>query len=70
FADAEEAGGAPLLGINGIMIIGHGSSTPKSVRNGIKVAGEFVEYGINDKIIKRVKETGSRIADSSLGKNS
>lgn len=62
FADAEDVGGAPLLGINGILIIGHGSSTPKSVRNGIKVAGEFVRFGLNDKIVQRIKETGALIA--------
>lgn len=67
FADAEEAGGAPLLGINGVMIIGHGSSTAKSVRNGIKVAGEFVEFDINGRIIKRVTETGALIANLSSG---
>lgn len=59
FADAEDIGGAPLLGINGIVIIAHGSSTARSVRNGIKVGGEFVKFGINDKIIQRVKETGA-----------
>jgi len=55
-ADDEEFGGAPLLGINGICIIGHGSSSPKSIRNAIRVAGEFVEYKINDKIIQRLNE--------------
>ncbi len=55
-ADDEEFGGAPLLGINGICIIGHGSSSPKSIRNAIRVAGEFVEYKINDKIVARLKE--------------
>ncbi|MDD3155472.1 MAG: phosphate acyltransferase PlsX, partial [Victivallaceae bacterium] len=37
---AEQAGGAPLLGINGICIIGHGTSSPLAVRNAIKVAAE------------------------------
>ncbi len=70
FADAEDVGGAPLLGINGVMIIGHGSSTPRAVRNGIKVAGEFVKFGMNDKIIARVKETGAQAAavEPDLGK--
>jgi glycerol-3-phosphate acyltransferase PlsX len=64
FADAEDIGGAPLLGIDGIVIIAHGSSTPRAVRNGIKVSGEFVKFGINDKIINRVKETGALASKS------
>ena len=66
FADAEDIGGAPLLGINGIVIIAHGSSSPRAVRNGIKVAGEFVKFGINDKIINRVKETGALASQTDL----
>jgi glycerol-3-phosphate acyltransferase PlsX len=57
FGDSEELGGAPLLGINGICVIGHGSSSPKAVRNAIKVAGEFVNFGLNEKISRRIVET-------------
>ncbi|OGV48735.1 MAG: hypothetical protein A2X49_03940 [Lentisphaerae bacterium GWF2_52_8] len=57
-ADAEEYGGAPLLGLNKICIIGHGSSSPKAVRNAIKVANEFVKFGVNDYISKRAAESG------------
>ena len=46
--DYEEYGGAPLLGVNGICIIGHGSSSPKAVKNAIRVAGEFIKFRIND----------------------
>ena len=56
FGDADDVGGAPLLGINGICIIGHGSSSPKAVRNAIRVAGECVEFGLNDKIIAKLQE--------------
>jgi len=54
--DADEFGGAPLLGINGTCIIGHGSSSPKAVKNAIKVACGFVEYRLNDRIVSRVAE--------------
>jgi phosphate acyltransferase len=40
--DYTEYGGAPLLGVNGICIIAHGSSTSKSTRNSIAVAAEAV----------------------------
>ena len=56
FGDADDVGGAPLLGINGICIIGHGSSSPKAVRNAIRVAGECVEFDLNGKIIAKLKE--------------
>jgi glycerol-3-phosphate acyltransferase PlsX len=39
--DYSEYGGAPLLGINGIVIISHGKSTPKAVKNAIIMANEF-----------------------------
>lgn len=56
FGDYAESGGAPLLGVNGVCIIGHGSSSPKAVRNAIRVAGEFVEYQVNRHIVERVRE--------------
>ena len=49
--DYAEYGGAPLLGVNGICIIGHGSSSPKAIKNAIRVAGESVRYQVNQHII-------------------
>ena len=48
--DYSEYGGAPLLGLRGICIICHGSSTPKAIRNAIRLAKEFAEGKINDRI--------------------
>lgn len=48
--DYEEFGGVPLLGINGISIIGHGKSTPKAIKNMIFKAEEMVRKGINQRI--------------------
>ncbi|MDP6686277.1 MAG: phosphate acyltransferase PlsX [Candidatus Omnitrophota bacterium] len=53
--DYAEYGGAPLLGINGICIIGHGSSNPKAVKNAIRVAGEEVNKCVNQHILEKVK---------------
>lgn len=53
--DYAEYGGAPLLGVNGICIIGHGSSSPKAIKNAIRVAGEFVENKVNEQIVERLK---------------
>jgi len=50
----EEIGGSPLLGINGICIIAHGSSTPKAVKNAIRAAKEAIENRINPSIVEYV----------------
>ena len=55
---SEVIGGAPLLGVNGICIIGHGGSTPLAVRNAIRIAGECVEFGLNDKIVNKINASG------------
>jgi glycerol-3-phosphate acyltransferase PlsX len=47
----EEYGGMPLLGVNGICIIAHGASTPKAIKNAIRVAREAITHQVNPKII-------------------
>jgi phosphate acyltransferase len=48
--DYREYGGAPLLGVRGVCIIGHGSSNDRAIMNGIRVAAEFVQAGVNEHI--------------------
>ncbi|NLO97152.1 MAG: phosphate acyltransferase PlsX [Peptococcaceae bacterium] len=48
--DYSEYGGAPLLGIDGISIICHGSSKAKAITNAIRVAKECVEVELSQKI--------------------
>ena len=45
--DPSEYGGAPLLGVRGVCIVGHGSSNDRAIRNGIRVAAEFAQAGVN-----------------------
>ena len=52
--DYAEYGGAPLLGIDGICIICHGSSSPKAIKNAIKVAVKFIEHQVNQHIVKAI----------------
>jgi glycerol-3-phosphate acyltransferase PlsX len=54
--DYTEYGGAPLLGVNGACVIGHGSSNARAFKNAIRVCWEFAEKGINHKIEKRISE--------------
>ncbi len=46
--DYREYGGAPLLGVRGVCIVGHGSSNDRAVYNGIRVAAEFAQAGMNE----------------------
>ncbi|MHB8964958.1 MAG: phosphate acyltransferase PlsX, partial [Coriobacteriia bacterium] len=50
----ETYGGAPLLGVNGVCIIGHGSSSARAVAAGISVATRAVRGGLNAKIATAV----------------
>lgn len=58
--DYAEYGGAPLLGVNGIVIIGHGSSSVKAYRNAVRVAVLAVERRLKRHIEEAVRETGGR----------
>lgn len=51
----EEAGGAPLLGVDGNVIIGHGISSAKAIKNAIRVGANMVENRINERIVEEIK---------------
>ena len=51
----EEYGGSPLLGVNGICIIAHGSSTPLAIKNALRVAAESIEHQVNPHIVEEVR---------------
>lgn len=55
--DWQEYGGAPLLGINGVVVIGHGRSTAKAIQNMIRVSKESVEKGVVEHIRKGIAES-------------
>jgi len=58
--DYNEYGGAPLLGVNGICIICHGSSSSRGIFNAIRVAKEFAAQGINEQITSQLtKQSGN-----------
>jgi glycerol-3-phosphate acyltransferase PlsX len=50
----EEYGGSPLLGVDGICIIAHGSSSPKAIKNAIRVAMESIKTKINPHIVEEI----------------
>jgi phosphate acyltransferase len=48
--DYSEYGGAPLLGVKGVTVIGHGSSNPLAIKNAVRVATELARGGVNERI--------------------
>src|SRR5215470_14326609 len=48
--DYTEYGGAPLLGLKGVAIVSHGSSNAHAIKNAVRVAAEFSEKRINERI--------------------
>lgn len=65
--DYAEFGGAPLLGLNKIVIICHGASNPKAISSAVDVAANYVEYGATDILLKGLEENHNKITDSSDG---
>lgn len=59
----DEYGGAPLLGVNGVVLICHGKTSPKAIFNAIKAAGDLAGSGMLDKIRKHLEQIKDTIAD-------
>jgi len=53
--DWEEHGAAPLLGLNGVCFIGHGSSGPRAFRSAIRTITAFVEKRVNEHIREEIE---------------
>lgn len=54
---AVQYGGAPLLGVRGVVIIAHGNSNAEAIKNAIRVAKEAVEHDLIGKIERGVHES-------------
>jgi glycerol-3-phosphate acyltransferase PlsX len=64
--DPDEYGGAVLLGINGICIKAHGASSPKAIKNAIRVAAEFVEGQFNEHIVEEIRKVNDKFRQTSI----
>jgi phosphate acyltransferase len=58
--DPSEEGAAPLLGVNGLVFIGHGRSDALAIKNAIRVAMEAAEAGVLDSIKSAIEQQLSR----------
>ena len=56
--DPNEEGGVPVLGVNGVTIIGHGNSKPKGIKNMILRAVEVAQSQVNRQIETALAEKG------------
>jgi glycerol-3-phosphate acyltransferase PlsX len=56
--DYATYGGAPLLGVQGVVIIGHGSSPARAIRNAIRVAVQAVKSHLSDDIAAEFAQGG------------
>lgn len=59
----ETYGGSPLLGVNGVVIIAHGSSSALAVRNAIRVGIETVEHRVNPRIEEALAAVHAALGD-------
>jgi len=67
--DPDEYGGAVLLGINGICIKAHGASSPKAVKNAIRIAAEFVESQFNEHIVEEIRKLNDRFQQTPVAQS-
>jgi len=58
--DSAEYGGAPLVGVNGLCLIGHGRSSAKAVRNAVAMAARFVSQDLIGKLSRDIAASGEQ----------
>ncbi len=56
--DYSEYGGAPLVGLAGLCIVGHGRSSAKAVQNGVAMASRFAAHGFVQRIEQQIAAAG------------
>jgi len=56
--DAEEYGGAPLLGVDGVVIICHGNARARGISNALKAAATYARHEVNRTIVQRIALAG------------
>ena len=54
--DYAEYGGAPILGIKGVGIVCHGSSSARAIKNAIMMAMDYVETNLQEKLAVQVSD--------------
>jgi len=65
--DYAEHGAAPLLGVNGACLIGHGRSTARAIRNAIRFADSYASSDVIEQIGDKIFEVLSEPIESREG---
>ncbi|HEY1408790.1 MAG TPA: phosphate acyltransferase PlsX [Promineifilum sp.] len=65
--DPDEVGGAPLLGVDGVVIIAHGRSNAYAIQQAIGQARQVVERGIVDAITGELSREANRVSSPNVG---
>ncbi len=65
--DYAEYGGAPLIGLDGLCVIGHGRSSAKAVRSAIIMAAKLVNERLLDRLAQEVAAVGQRTPNPDPG---
>lgn len=61
--DAEESGGAPVLGVNGLVIKSHGNSNDKAIKNVVLKSYMLVKNSLFEKIKERLSSMGGEVVE-------
>lgn len=64
--DYSEFGGAPLLGVKGGCIVCHGRSNAKAIKNAVRIARDFAQNRVDEKIREKILDLHAREHDSSV----
>ena len=67
--DYHAYGGVPLLGVNGSVIICHGSSKGRTIKNAILLSKTYHTEGINEQIVKYLSASSVRTTDESVSQD-
>jgi glycerol-3-phosphate acyltransferase PlsX len=61
--DTDNYGGAPLLGVNGVVTICHGSASERAICNAVQHTVEAVDHQINEHIIDAVAKANANLTN-------
>lgn len=63
--DSENYGGAPLLGLNGVVMKAHASATPVAIKNAIRTATEAISHNVNEAIVRDMAKAAPLLSELS-----
>ena len=67
--DYTEYGGAPLLGVNGLCIIAHGSSNSKAIKNAIGVCAQGISTNVLQGIAQEIEQMDGDLNEGNQGES-